>query len=338
MKRITEKLREIFRPNLSTLFLPFTDLMDFRNCQCNCSRELKWAMNITDHHTKYVYTAPLKDKTADETLQVFQRYCFTYGFPKKILIDNGREFVNKKMEAFCKENEIKMAHGSPRTPTTQGLVERSNRSWKEDMPTLILITSSQNLKKWCQKAQEAAYTGNIGYYRAIKMTPYEAVYDIKSHREVYTSQNSEANQEDPDLRVDDDLKKREDEEERPEKRRKISQNQEKYNHQMIEQTNKKNEATNQKFKVGDFVSIKIDRVDKTSPLHSNLLLGKIEEVVNSYVRVVTKYGRINTLILPTRLYPCTASTQNIELDYTSELSFSAACKKAIWSIYDLYFC
>ena len=206
------------------------------------------------------------------------------------------------------------------------------------MLALILITSSQNLKKWRQKAQEAAHTSNISYYRAIKMTPYEAVYDIKSHREVYTSQNSEANQEDPDLRVDDDLKEREDEEERPEKRRKFSQNREKYNHQMIEQTNQKNEARNQKFKVGDFVSIKIDRVDKTSPLHSNLLLGKIEEVVNSYVRVVTKYGRINTLILPTRLYPCTASTQNIELNYTTELSFSAACKKAVWSIYDLYFC
>ena len=62
---------------------------------------------------------------------------------------------------------------------------------------------------------------------------------------------------------------------------------------MMEQTKKKNEVRNQKFKVGDFVSIEIDRVDKTSPLHSNLLLGKIEEVVNSYVRVVTKYRRIN---------------------------------------------
>ena len=50
------------------------------------------------------------------------------------------------------------------------------------------------------------------------MTPYEAVYGVKSHREVYTSQNSEANHEDPDLRVDDDLKERKDEEERPEKR------------------------------------------------------------------------------------------------------------------------
>ena len=84
-----------------------------------------------------------------------------------------------------------------------------------------------------------------------------------------------------------------------------------------------------KFKVGDIVSIKIDCVDKTSPLHSNLLLGKVEEIVNTYARVVTKFGGINTLISPMRLYPCTATSHNIELDYTTELTFSAACKKAM---------
>lgn len=63
------------------------------------------------------------------------------------------------------------------------------------MQALILRTSSKNLKKWCEKALEAAYTRNISYDRAKKMTPYEAVYGIKSHREVYTSQNSEADQE-----------------------------------------------------------------------------------------------------------------------------------------------
>ena len=49
-------------------------------------------------------------------------------FRKKILTDNDKEFANKKMEAFCEKNGIQVAHGSPRTPTTQGLVERSNRS------------------------------------------------------------------------------------------------------------------------------------------------------------------------------------------------------------------
>ena len=77
------------------------------------------------------------------------------------------------------------------------------------------------------------------------------------------------------------------------------------------------------------VYVKIDRVDKTSPLHSNLLLANIEAIENSYAHVVTKFGRINTLISPTRFYPCTASSKNIERNYDTELSFSAACKKAI---------
>ena len=84
---------------------------------------------------------------------------------------------------------------------------------------------------------------------------------------------------------------------------------------MVTKSQKKKQP--RKFNVGDVVSIKIDHVDKTSPLHSNLLLGKVEEIVNTYARIVTKFGRINTLISPTQLYPCTATTQNSELDYTT---------------------
>ena len=63
-------------------------------------------MNITDHHTKYVHVTPLKAKSADEVLTRFKRYSYTYGFPKKILTNNSKEFANKKMEAFWEENRI----------------------------------------------------------------------------------------------------------------------------------------------------------------------------------------------------------------------------------------
>ena len=47
------------------------------------------------------------------------------------------------------------------------------------------------------------------------------------------------------------------------------------------------------------VSIKIDRVDKKSPFHSNLLLGKVLEIENNYVKVVTPFGHIKgSLHLP----------------------------------------
>lgn len=99
------------------------------------------------------------------------------------------------------------------------------------------------------------------------MTPYEAVYDIKSQRGC------------------------EHHDEQPRKRQKITENQEKYNNEMITQGQKKNQLENLKLET---VSKKTDCVDKTSPLHSNLL-GKIEEIVNTYPRVVTKFHPCKSL-------------------------------------------
>ena len=67
------------------------------------------------------------------------------------------------MESFSPQNGIKIVYGSPRTVTTEGLVERSNKSWKKDMRALIISTFSRNVTKWCEKVLEAACTRNISY-------------------------------------------------------------------------------------------------------------------------------------------------------------------------------
>jgi len=47
------------------------------------------------------------------------------------------------------------------------------------------------------------------------------------------------------------------------------------------------------------VSIKIDKVEKTTPLHPNMLLGKIIEIEDTgCVKIVTEFGKVNTLISP----------------------------------------
>ena len=78
-----------------------------------------------------------------------------------------------------------MKHGAPRTPTTQGLIERSNRSCKEDMHTLIASTATK-ISNWCKKLSKISYTRNIHvtYHTAIKTSPYEALYGTKPHREL----------------------------------------------------------------------------------------------------------------------------------------------------------
>ena len=186
----------------------------------------------------------------------------------------------------------------PRTPTTQGLIERSNRTCKEDMHTLIVSTATK-VSNWCKKLNEISYTRNITYHSAIKTTPYEAVYGIKPHREVLHVQQSievisDANSTQVDkpnhnleqntpnsLEVgENDLAQTLKEHQR--KQTRISENQASYDEKMVQQSKKKDDKKCSQFKVGDVVSIKINKVDTMTPFNPNMLLGKITEIENHY--------------------------------------------------------
>jgi len=97
---------------------------------------------------KHVTLYPLTAKSGEKVLQALQG--FTYGYPRNILCDNGKEFCNKNIDAFCLNNGISIKHGAPRTPQTQGSIERSNRSCKEDIHTCIVSTDGKNVSNWCK--------------------------------------------------------------------------------------------------------------------------------------------------------------------------------------------
>ena len=120
-----------------------------------------------------VYVSPLINKTADEVLRLIKTYCYTYGLPR-----NGKDLKNKK-KTFCNKN------GSPHSPTPQGLVEKAKKSLKEEIRTLIVSTNRET-NTWRQSSMEAAYVGNIAYHHATKLSPWEAVYGVKSHSKQVT--------------------------------------------------------------------------------------------------------------------------------------------------------
>ena len=102
-------------------------------------------------------------------------------------------------------------------------------------------------------------------------------------------------------------------------------------------TNEKQKQYNEKMKlsrkksnmfdIDDYVSVKIDPVDKASPLHPNVLFGKVISVEsNNYVRIATKYRKISTPISPARLLKC--SKPNMQFDTTKDITFTKACKMA----------
>lgn len=251
---ITSCIKPVKQPLSGETFLSLLeiDLMDFRKCPCTLHSEPhKWAVHFIDHHTKFTHVLPLHNKSGEEVLNAFKKYCLTFGYPQKIITDNGKEFKNEAMNRFCDHNGIKVSHGAPRTPTTQGLVERANRIWKENTRSLIMSTA-RKVDHWCETTLEVSYTMNISHHSTIKTSPYEAVYGFKPHRE--NSKNPPETEQDSQI-------------ERQRKRQKIQENQKKCNQKMLDSSSKKKNNT---FKVNNIVSIKIDKVDKSSAFHPNL--------------------------------------------------------------------
>ena len=72
---------------------------------------------------------------------------------------------------------------------------------------------------------------------------------------------------------------------------------------MIQQTQRKQKQKNNwKLKISGMLAMKTNKVDKINPFHIKMLLGQIIEIEETgYVRIVTEYEKVNTLITPSQL-------------------------------------
>ncbi|GJV50985.1 retrovirus-related pol polyprotein from transposon TNT 1-94 [Tanacetum coccineum] len=93
---------------------------------------------------------------------------------KVIGIDHGREFDNEvQFGEFCNANGITHNFSAPRTPQSNGVVERKNRTLQE-MSRTMLNEQSLPQKFWCNAVDTSTYILNRILIRAILgKTPYE---------------------------------------------------------------------------------------------------------------------------------------------------------------------
>ncbi|KAL6455441.1 hypothetical protein MHYP_G00361070 [Metynnis hypsauchen] len=81
---------------------------------------------LIDYFTKWVEAYPLASKSADVVTACIVQIIYRFGAPKRILTDQGREFVNQINKEVCDLFGIKRSLCSPYHPQTNGLVEKMN--------------------------------------------------------------------------------------------------------------------------------------------------------------------------------------------------------------------
>ena len=67
----------------------------------------KWVIDIIDYFSKYMGSFPVADNNAKNALVSIKEFCIYIGFPKILQTDNGSEYCNDIIDAFCTENNIK---------------------------------------------------------------------------------------------------------------------------------------------------------------------------------------------------------------------------------------
>ncbi|KAI1726127.1 integrase core domain-containing protein [Ditylenchus destructor] len=120
---------------------------------------------------------PLATKTAAEVARNLIKIFATFGAPKILHSDNGREFANKVVSEVVRQWPIcRIVHGKPRHSQSQGSVERANR----DIGDILIMNLRQNKSTaWAAALPQVQAAKNSRFHRGIGRSPYEAIFGHK---------------------------------------------------------------------------------------------------------------------------------------------------------------
>ena len=147
------------------------DLVDFQSIH---DGEYNLMMHFQDHLTKFSNLRPLKSKRAAEVAFHLLDIFSTFGAPYILQSDNGREFTAKILEELGSLwPELKIIHGTPRHPQSQGSVERGNGDIKDMLRCWL---QDNNTNKWSVGLKFVQFQKNRAFHSGIGRSPYEALF------------------------------------------------------------------------------------------------------------------------------------------------------------------
>ena len=133
------------------------------------NKGFRYMLNVIDVFSKFAWSIPLKDKKGITVLNAFKQIVKESGrIPKHIWVDEGKEFYNKNMDEWLKENNIirYSTHGEHKS----AVVERFNRTLKTNMWKRF---TAENTRNWIDMLDKLMSEYNNKKHSTIKMSPVE---------------------------------------------------------------------------------------------------------------------------------------------------------------------
>lgn len=125
--------------------------IDFMSDSLNDKRRIR-TLNVIDHYNRKCLGIFVDFSLPSiKVIEALERVIDLYGKPKSIRTDNGSEFTSKLFTLWMHEKGIEHIRIQPGKPAQNGIVERFNRTFREDILDANIFHSIEQVQ---QKANE----------------------------------------------------------------------------------------------------------------------------------------------------------------------------------------
>uniref|UniRef100_A0A3B1IDK1 Gypsy retrotransposon integrase-like protein 1 n=1 Tax=Astyanax mexicanus TaxID=7994 RepID=A0A3B1IDK1_ASTMX len=132
----------------------------------------QYILTITDYFSKWVEAFPLRSKLACEVGKHLCSIIYRHGCPKRILSDQGREFVNELNQRLCEMLQIERSVTAAYHPQTNGLDEKTNDNIKRALKKLV----NEKQNDWDIYLDATLFSLRSKVHTTTKHTPFLLMY------------------------------------------------------------------------------------------------------------------------------------------------------------------
>lgn len=146
--------------------------MDFMNDALQCGRRFR-TFNLLDDFNREALAIEIDfSLPAARVVRVLERVIAWRGYPAKLRMDNGPEFISAALSEWAENHSIKLDFIEPGTPTQNSFVERFNRTYREEILDMYVFGSLSEVReiteKWMPEYNEERPHDSLG-----DLTPWE---------------------------------------------------------------------------------------------------------------------------------------------------------------------
>ena len=133
----------------------------------------KWLLVITDYLTKWVEAFPTKDAKANTVAKILiKEIICRHGAPKKLLTDQGRQFVSNLLAKVCEYFNTKKINTTSYHPQCNGLTERFNGT----LCSMIASYCNEKQEDWDEFIDVCLFAYRTSKQETVGETPFRLLY------------------------------------------------------------------------------------------------------------------------------------------------------------------